>query len=399
MSTRPGRDDKTKVLFVNTPTLAPIGADTWIHTQIIRLLDRSRFEAHVACATGPAAEPTPMYAAIADVPDTHFVPIDFGKEMVASDQRRLRDRLGELRIFPSMIKLAIHVRRHRIPIVHTVTRPRDAFACVVLGKLTRAKSIIHMQLAYGEWMSRTLRWSLHHADGLIAISEFVAGTLEASGIRPERIHLVYNAVVFEDWSPVDDRAQLRRELDLPESAPVVVNVSRLYEHKGTAPLLRAIALVRQSLADVKLLVVGRDVTGGPFQRQLDEIMDQEGLHDTVRFVGQRSDVVRYMGAADVFAMPSFEEPFGIVYAEAMAMELPVVGLNNGGTREVVENGKTGLLSEPGDVETLAQNLVKVLGDPALRQRMGAAGRARVEQLFTVEHLTSAMERIYEQVAT
>ena len=73
------------------------------------------------------------------------------------------------------------------------------------------------------------------------------------------------------------------------------------------------------------------------------------------FVGQRSDVVRCMGAGDVFAMPWFGEPFGIVFAEAMAMELPGRrALNNGGTPEVVEHGKAGLLSDPGDIAALAE---------------------------------------------
>jgi glycosyltransferase involved in cell wall biosynthesis len=399
MTSPSDRTSKTKVLFVNTPTLPPIGADTWIHTEIIRRLDRSAFEVHVACAPGPSAAPTPMYAAVADVPDTHLIAVDFGREQVnASGVRRYLERLGDLRLVPSLVKLAVYVRRHRIPIIHTVSRPRDAFACVVLAKATRTKCLIHMQLAYGEWMSRLLRWALGHADGLIAISEFVASTLVDSGHRPDRIHLVYNAVVFEDWKPVEDKAQLRRELGLPESSPVVVNVSRLYPEKGTALLLQAIAIVRRSLPDVRLLVVGRDVTGGEFQAQLDAIVAEEDLHDIVSFVGQRADVVRYMGAADVFAMPSFEEPFGIVYAEAMAMELPVIGLDNGGTREVVENGTSGLLSEPADVEALAQNLVEVLSNTALRQRLGAAGRERVEQRFTVDHLTDEMEAIYEKVA-
>jgi glycosyltransferase involved in cell wall biosynthesis len=106
-----------------------------------------------------------------------------------------------------------------------------------------------------------------------------------------------------------------------------------------------------------------------------------------------------MAAADIFAMPSFEEPFGIVFAEAMAMKLPVVALNNGGTKEVVEHGKDGLLSEPGDIATLADNLVTLLRDPALRRQMGDYGREQVKKRFTVEHLADEMAQIYERVAS
>jgi glycosyltransferase involved in cell wall biosynthesis len=400
MSRLPRDVRKTPVLFVNTPTLGPIGADTWIHAEIIRVLDRSRFEVHVACAVGPPDAPTPMYAAIADVPDTEVLPVNFGQEhSVGPRLRQVRELFGDLAAISSLVRLAVHVRRRRIPIIHTVSRPRDAVACVVLAKVTRTKCLIHMQLGYGEWMSRPLRWALRHADGLVSISEFVTETLVASGHRPERIHLAYNAVVFSEWNPVDDRTPVRRELGLPEAAPMVVNVSRLFREKGTAELLRAIALVRKDVPDVKLVVVGRDVSGGSFGHELRAIVEEEDLHDTALFVGQRSDVVRFMAAADLFAMPSFEEPFGIVFAEAMAMELPVVALKSGGTPEVVEHGRAGLLSAPGDIVTLAENLVMLLRDPALRVRMGAYGREQVAQRFTIEHLTNEMAAIYEGLAS
>src|SRR4029078_5171035 len=106
------------------------------------------------------------------------------------------------------------------------------------------------------------------------------------------------------------------------------------------------------------------------------------IEDNVVFTGQRSDIAGLLAACDVLALPSFYEPFGLVFAEAMAMKRPVVALTNGGTPEVVEHGKCGLLSPPGDVEALAANLLKLLGDPALRIQFGEYGRSRVEQHFT-----------------
>jgi glycosyltransferase involved in cell wall biosynthesis len=399
MSIRAQQASKTRVLLVNTPTLGPLGADSWIHAQLIRTLDRSRFEVYVGCTMGPPDEPTPLYAAVSMIPDVHFRPVNFGRELFDLSGLRWVDQV--LRNSPAIFSfgaLALFVRRERIAIIHTVSRPRDALACVLLARITRRKCLIHMQLGYGDWMSRTLRWSLRHADGLVAISEFVAETLVAGGCDPKRIHLAYNAVVFEDWNPVGRRADARRELGLPVSAPLVLTVSRLYRGKGTAELLRAIALVRHEIPDVKLLVVGRDVSGGSFMRELQTIIEEEDLHDTVLFFGQRSDIVRFMAAADIFAMPSFLEPFGIVFTEAMAMKLPIVALNNGGTKEVVEHGKDGLLSEPGSIDTLANNLVTLLRDPALRERMGDYGREQVAKRFTIEHLAEKVAKIYARLA-
>ena len=325
MTTPAPKASKTPVLFVNTPTVGPIGADTWIHVQIIRKLDRSRFEVHVACAPGPPDAPTPMYEAVSSIPDIELVPVNFGRERyVRSGRAWVIEALGDLPTIASALRLALHIRRHRIPIIHTVSRPRDALVCVLLARVTRTKCLIHMQLAWGDWMSRSLRWSLRHADGLVAISDFVARTLVESGHRPERIFHAYNAVVLEDWNPVEDRARVRQELGLPASGGLVVTVSRLFRAKGTAELVRAMALVRKEIPGVRLIVVGRDVAGGSFMRELQTIVEEEHLEETVTFVGQRSDVASFMAAADLFAMPSFDEPFGIVFAEAMAMTLPVI---------------------------------------------------------------------------
>jgi glycosyltransferase involved in cell wall biosynthesis len=365
----------------------------------MRTIDRSRFEVYVGCTMGPPDAPTPLYAAVSTIPDVHLRPVNFGRELFdLSGLRWVSQVLRSSAAIFSFGALALFVRRERIAIIHTVSRPRDALACVLLARITRRKCLIHMQLEYGDWMSRTLRWSLRNADGLVAISEFVAETLIAGGCDPKRIHLAYNAVVFEDWNPVGRRADARRELGLPVSVPLVLTVSRLYRAKGTAELLRAIALVRHEIPDVKLLVVGRDVTGGSFMRELQTIIEEEDLHDTVLFLGQRSDIVRFMAAADIFAMPSFLEPFGIVFTEAMAMKLPVVALNNGGTKEVVEHGKDGLLSEPGSIATLANNLVTLLRDPALRERMGDYGREQVAKRFTIEHLAEKVAEIYAKLA-
>jgi glycosyltransferase involved in cell wall biosynthesis len=104
-----------------------------------------------------------------------------------------------------------------------------------------------------------------------------------------------------------------------------------------------------------------------------------------------------MAACDVFTMPSLEEPFGLVYLEAMAMQRPVVSLDNGGTPEVVEHGLSGLLSPPRDIDALARNIVLLLRDPALRARMGAHGRSRVLEYFNVGRMAQDAGAAYEAV--
>ena len=122
-----------------------------------------------------------------------------------------------------------------------------------------------------------------------------------------------------------------------------------------------------------------------------------GVAEHVIFTGQRSDMPALMAAADVFALPSYEEPFGLVFAEAMAMKKPVVALASGGAPEIVEQGKSGLLSARGDADALAANLLKLLRDSGLRARMGEYGRRRVEEHFALQRLARDMEQVYSAV--
>ena len=144
------------------------------------------------------------------------------------------------------------------------------------------------------------------------------------------------------------------------------------------------------------MIVGEEMAAG-YRQHLEDLARELGVADGVVFTGQRSDVPRLMAAADVFAMPSLGEPFGLVFLEAMAMQLPVVALDSGGAPEVVEDGVTGFLVEPGDMDGLTSKLLALLEDPKRRQRMGAAGRQRVEAHFTTPRMAADTARVYRRL--
>jgi glycosyltransferase involved in cell wall biosynthesis len=223
----------------------------------------------------------------------------------------------------------------------------------------------------------------------------------ATGTPRERVHTVLNGIDTSCWDPTLDGLAVRRELGVPADAPLLASVSRLFAQKGQAELLRALAVVRQRHPHVRLLVVGADaveVHGGSFTRELEALARELGIADRVLFTGQRSDIPRIMAACDVFALPSFEEPFGLVFLEAMAMRRPVVALDDGGTPEVVEHGRSGLLSRWKDIDGLAANISTLLGDAGMRERFGAYGRARVLDAFTAGRMASDAGQAYEIIA-
>jgi len=158
--------------------------------------------------------------------------------------------------------------------------------------------------------------------------------------------------------------------------------------------------VQNQLSNVRLLIVGADaqeVEGTSFSSELKALARTLGIEQKVIFTGPRADVSRVMAACDLFTMPSFEEPFGLVFLEAMAMKKPVVALDNGGTPEVVEHGRSGLLSAPHDISTLAANIVTLLGDAPLRARMGEHGRSQVIERFSARRMAADAAAAYERL--
>ena len=146
----------------------------------------------------------------------------------------------------SLAGLRTLIRRRQVQIIHTTDRPRDALACVLLARWSGAKCLIHVHVGYGDWMHPLLKWSLKRADGLIAVSGFVARTLVESGHDPAKIHVVLNAIDPWQWRPGAGRADARREFDVDDDAPLLITVCRLFPAKGPEQLIRCMPVLRRS---------------------------------------------------------------------------------------------------------------------------------------------------------
>jgi glycosyltransferase involved in cell wall biosynthesis len=389
-------DKRTRVLFINSALLA--GADTWIHFLLLRNLPQDRFELHAA---GQPGSPAPAFDELRAIPGIELRPTNFGPSLwQRSKLQKLASIADALPAAVSFLGLAAYIRRQRIEILHSTDRPRDAIACVVLAALTGAKALIHVHVNYGAWMSRGVLWALGRADAIVGVSRHTARTFVEAGYRSDRVHAILNAIEPSRWDPSLHRAPGRASLGVPDGAPLIVSVARLFPGKGHFELLRALALIKRKYSNVRLAIVGSDYPADSGTTQmLREQAHELDIAENVVFTGQRSDIALLLAACDVFSLPSFEEPFGLVFAEAMAMKRPVVALTNGGTPEVVEHGKCGLLSPPGDIDALAANLLRLLDDPALRTQFGEYGRSRVEEQFTPQRMASDFAALYARMLT
>ena len=240
----------------------------------------------------------------------------------------------------------------------------------------------------GPWAGRTyIRWTLKHSDRLVAVTpDLSARAYALSGRTGEviphglRVHATAHELT---------RESARVLTGLPPEGRVVLFVGRLIPLKGVVHLIRAMGRVVAQCPDARLVLVGE----GAERSHLTELSRKLALEQHILFVGQRphEDVVRFMRAADVFVLPSLIESFGIVLVEAMSCGLPVVASNVMGIPAIVEDGRNGFLTSPGDEGALADRITRLLVDPAERGRVGRTNKLRA--------LDYAMPRIVDRFLT
>src|SRR5690606_22082942 len=190
-----------------------------------------------------------------------------------------------------------------------------------------------------------------------------------------------------------DRAAVRAALGVGEDVPLVVCVARLHPQKDLPTFLRAVDALRRRVPDVRAALVG----DGPEERALRELVTRLDLDDVVIFVGRSPNAPDEMAAADVVALSSVWEGNPITLAEAMQLGVPVAATAVGAVPELVEDGVTGRLVDPGDAAALASACEDLLCDRSGAAAMAADGRARAERLLGRDTLVSAIEDVYREV--
>jgi phosphatidylinositol alpha-1,6-mannosyltransferase len=249
-------------------------------------------------------------------------------------------------------------------------------------------------------LRRLFRWTTARADAFVALGVHQACLLERLGVDRRRVVVSPEGVDPARFQRVDgallEQVRARHRL---EGRRVLLTVGRLVERKGHDMVIRVLPAIRRAVPDAVYLIVGT----GPRERDLRELAASMGVAGSVLFCGAVSEreLAAYYHACDVFVMPSREvdgdvEGFGITFMEAAACARPCVGGRTGGVAEAVADGETGLLVDPHAAGEIAAAAVRLLTDPELARRMGAAGRRRVLAEFRyaqiAEHLLEAALR-------
>jgi phosphatidylinositol alpha-1,6-mannosyltransferase len=296
----------------------------------------------------------------------------------------------------------------RSAVVHCARVLPEGLAALLAGTADRRPYVcwIHgEELAYMR-SSRELTWLARRvcrgAAALVANSHNTASLLEPFGVASDRVHVVYPGVDADRFrADSAARARIRQAIRAPDDL-VLLTVGRLQSRKGHDHVIDALAGLRDQLPRLRYVIVG----DGDERGRLEQLARHRGVADRVVFAGKVpvSDLPAYYAAADIFVHPNRVddgdfEGFGIVFLEAAAAGLPVIGGITGGVPEAIAAEVTGLLVSGTDVDEMRCAILRLATSPGIRAAMGRAGRARVVSAFTWRGAATRVEAIHRQIST
>ena len=280
-------------------------------------------------------------------------------------------------------------RKYNVDVIHANNLVLGNFGAALAAARLRCPILSH-QKGYehdGRLVRKIVRgrWYTHH----IATSHSIAEHLLSLGVPPERCTMIYDAVVPPDQTPA-------RRVDA--ARPVVAMHSVLRESKGQEVFLRAAARAMRSAGPFQAVVAGAPPERSDYPERLRRLASELGIADRVEFPGHVRDVYGFLAGVDVSVHASVEpEPFGRVVAESMMMGVPVVAASGSGAAEYVESSGAGWTTPPGDVDSLADALVRLLAAPDVRRRLGEAGQAYARREFAPRAIADQVVALYEDV--
>jgi glycosyltransferase involved in cell wall biosynthesis len=300
------------------------------------------------------------------------------------------------RVVPALRQL---VREHRIDIVHAHEYKTDLLALV----MSRTDGIVPLATVHG-WTGHSRREQLYYFvdkrllarfPRLIAVSSEIRQQLLATGTPAGRVSVVLNGIDHRAFARDPARvAGARAALGFESDATIAGAVGRLEPQKRFDLLLQAIGRLRPAFPRLRCVIAGDGSLRSELERQIKDL----GLDGVCRLLGHCGDVGAVHHGIDLFVQSSKYEGTPNAVLEAMAFASPVVATAVGGTAELVENGRDGLIVSPNDIEALTEGIRTVLERPDLARQWALAARRRVETDLSFEHRMRSVEAVYEELA-
>jgi glycosyltransferase involved in cell wall biosynthesis len=303
-----------------------------------------------------------------------------------------------------LVALYRYLKRERPDIVHCYMYTPSIYGGLA-AKLVGNAVVFTNRMRLGEFKEQKRYFQLlenvvnKFVDGVLVNSLALKDdVLRREHISPEKIHVVYGGVDVRKFGPQNGTpsqrrriAQTKREFGIPEQAPVIGMVANLHVYKGYHEFILAASEVHSRYPDARFLCIGKD---RGIQNQLEQRVQDLGLHNHVVFTGQLQNIEEIFPVIDIQVSASHEEAFSSSIIEGMASGKPVIATSVGGNPEAVIHNETGLIIPPRDPETMAHALKTLLGNREFAMELGRNGRKRVEEHFSTGKMIEDLETLY-----
>jgi len=324
------------------------------------------------------------------------------KELMRHDIEVIQMRL--LRNFDpiAVFKLIRVLKKKKIDIIH-VHMSRDLVHVFWALKFIAHKPPVILQKQVS---SKILKKDYFHkkiysvVSKIFVLSNFLReNVLQTCPVTDDKVVVIPGGIDLSKYEIGEKvRERLRMELNIPDSSIVIGTIARIDRGKGLIELVQAFSKLIENNKDIRLVIVGAPTVGEEkFFEELKDRVSKLKVQELVLFTGFRSDIPEILTVFDIFVLASYGEAFGYVLLEASAARLPIIATDSGGVRDIVEDGETGILVQPYDVESLYRAMDTLMKDAPLRKKLGLLGRQRIEDKFIEENILEKIEQEYQSL--
>lgn len=313
-------------------------------------------------------------------------------------------RIAPLKDLKALFKLILILRKEKPDIVHTHTSKAGLLGRIA-AFLTGTPIIIHtphghiFHSYFGPALTKVFilieKIASRITDRIITLTDRERDEHIEKGIAPvERFITIHSGVTLNRFKDLAvHREKKKEELGIPKNGSVIGTVGRLVPVKGQKYLVAALERLIKEFPETVLVIVG----DGHLRPELEKQAEEAGIRKNIIFTGWRREVPEILSLFDILVFPSLNEGMGKVLVEGMALEKPIVASNAGGIRDLIEDGRNGILVPPKNPEVLANAISKLMKNRALAENLGKNGRDRVYPDFDASTMVAKIEGLYESL--
>lgn len=305
-------------------------------------------------------------------------------------------RFQKRKFYSQVVEVKNFIETMNIDVINTHSS-KDSWIALTSARLAKNKPFIirtrHLSTPIGKnILTRLLYMHLPHA--VITTGEAIRKQMvDVNYFNPDKIVSIPTGIDTAFFNPDREYKNIRHELNLPQSTPLVGSVSVLRSWKGLDYFVMAVPLILYEIPDARFIIAGE----GPYRGKLEEAIRLTGESDKIYLLGHREDIADILSSLDILVHPSYaNEGVPQTILQAMSMKRPVVATSLDSLAEIVINRKTGIIVPPKDFEELAKNVIILLRNRELAKELGENGRQLVDMAYSFEGMIDKIESLYKK---